>query len=209
MKTEAFPITAQVGGGEGRRRASAPRLGRFEGAAVGPLDVRRALRGRVARGERLVGFGVVRRARPSHEAAAAVAVGSIPGLGQLVMLIDGARHQSARRVLVLTDRRLLVMRADRRGRYADKAIEFEAALGEVRVAPMGLRRGPGGRGAGPAAGSMEALVSRRRRVPAKYEVVLPVLGRRTIEVEQAGRRAGARRLAQGLWALCDGRDAGV
>lgn len=194
MKTEAFPITA---GAPGRRgRASRPKLGSFEHTAVGPLDIRRVLRTLQIEGgprERLVGFAALTPAPDANRTAASLMISATPGIGQLVMLVEAVRQAGARRVYVLTDRRLLILRSDRRGRSPDRAVEADIPIESLSVRALG-----GGR-------------RRTRGMAKRFAIAVaptpgaPAIPDRRVMFDRDGRgdaqAGGARRLREAFWAL--------
>ncbi|MEL7472358.1 MAG: hypothetical protein AAGK04_03505 [Planctomycetota bacterium] len=198
MRTEAYPVSTDGSGGSarrGRRRASRPRVGRFEHAAIGPLQLRVALRDRLEPGERLVGFGVGSRVVRPGDAARSMAAGLVPLVGQVLLLIEGARHQHARRVYVLTDRRLLAVRPDRRGRRPDSAVDFETPLASLRVRAFGRkgRRPP----------RRDVVLGRTSEPPIRFELLADGYPPRAVQFKKGrGRRAEAR-LRQGLWTISE------
>jgi hypothetical protein len=103
----------------------------FTGCQYGPLQVRGALRRGRVRGERLVGWATATRRLKGPEQFMLVAMMFVPGVGQIISAAATARLV---RLLVLTDRRLLLLPADKRAlRTKHAPLVLESPIGEVEV----------------------------------------------------------------------------
>lgn len=116
---------------------------RLPGCACGPMALRAAWRSVREPGERLVGWGLLLPGGRGLIAGLAFALGVlVPVLLPVSVLVMAWAYGSGRRLAVLTDRRLLLLRASR----GDPRIEAVWCLGSVRVragrdadAPVRLR----------------------------------------------------------------------
>ncbi len=100
----------------------------FNRAGYTPLALRRLLRARRDRGERLVAWGVA-------EVRPAKSPGELLGLlGPLGWIAGAVTSSGARRVVVLTDQRLLLLRTGPLGPSPEGlGVVVDAALGVLRV----------------------------------------------------------------------------
>lgn len=110
---------------------------RFAGCQYGPLHLRKLLAARFEPGEHLVGWAVVSTDPRLHELLVWIAFMFLPGIGHAAA---HAMTGGLRRVIVLTDRRMLVLTTAKKG--ADPrgtGVLAELALHEIEL----KRRGPG------------------------------------------------------------------
>lgn len=111
----------------------------FDSCQYGPMELRRLLRHRLLGEESIVGWGVVARS-PSllywWLTGAAVALPAFNSLAsEAVMIVS-------RRMMILTDRRLLVLQVGRRGAHAlGGGVLTDVPLHGLLVAPMRRPRG--------------------------------------------------------------------
>jgi len=152
-------------------------LPNFRGCRYGPLDLRGLFRARLDPDERLIAWGVasVKPASSAEEILGAIAPGPLAAIAGVATSSGGSK-----RVLVLTDRRLLFLRPD-----------------ELGPSPEGL-------GVAAEADLDTLLVE---STPTHYEALGPDLGRRLhITVKEPGSRDGLR-LVEALESLAGDRPA--
>ncbi len=107
----------------------------FNSCVYGPWRVRPVLRAHVAEGERVVAWGMTHRPATSSANLLAIAISMAPFIGPF---LAPALMRREPRLLILTDRRLLFLRTDRkpanrRGRIDRSAVALEAPLDDVVV----------------------------------------------------------------------------
>lgn len=105
----------------------------FTACHYGPIQIRTVLRHHLARGERLVGWGVATTEMRLHEFLLSVGMALVPLVGHGIM---GAMMGETRRLVLLTDRRLLVLRVTKK---ALRGAEVEIGLGDLIVERSGGR----------------------------------------------------------------------
>lgn len=155
----------------------------FAAAAYGPMQLRRFLRAQLAPGERVVGFGVARIEPGAHRAAVSMALTALPVFGQVLASIDTIMTTLRRTVVVLTDRRLLLLRPELVGTRPDGAgIVLDRSLGDIEVFGRG-------HGKGRSRWARFVLSDGRRR-----------LSPQTLRISYA-RSPAAGRLCEALWVL--------
>ncbi len=109
----------------------------FSGCAYGPFELRRLLRRRLQPGEGIVAWHVASTWPRTAEVGLMVGAVVVPWVGFLVV---EQMHRRARRVVVLTDRRLLLLRADGAGRAPrGLGVVFDAPLHALAVRTAGAR----------------------------------------------------------------------
>jgi len=93
-----------------------PRLGRrtTAGAASSLFAVRDTLRAALEPGERIAGWAIAQHEPDARRAALSLSLAFVPVVGQLLAGIDMLAAIRRQRFVVLTDRRLLLLRPDRR-----------------------------------------------------------------------------------------------
>lgn len=107
---------------------------KFPGASFGPVHLRQLLRTHLSNDERPVGWALAFEHPGPFRAAAALAWFAVPVVGQLVVALDAAMLVSRRRVVVLTDRRLLLLHPSCRGaRPCGGGVVTNANLGSITV----------------------------------------------------------------------------
>jgi|GEM_PF-1882628 len=136
---------------------------RFPIAPYGPIHLRRLLRARMDPGERLVGFSVVQLRPPPALVIAQVVLALIPGIGQVAAFTLAALGSDQRRLLVLTTRRMLLLRLNRsspdpRGR---------GIVADLPLATLLVDHASASERAQPAEPPARARSSRRARKPAR------------------------------------------
>ena len=145
----------------------------FYGAVYGPLALCGLLRARRERGERLIAWGVVevKAASNTEDLLGALAPPPLAAIATVASSVGGSK-----RVIVLTDRRMLLLRTGVHGPSAEGVgVVVDASLGTLRV---------------------EALATH-------FEVIGPEFGRRyRLTIKEAGSRDGER-LAEALSALSE------
>jgi len=107
----------------------------FNSCVYGPWRVRPVLRAHLDAGERVVAWGLTHRPATPSTNLLAIAVGLMPFVGPL--LAPAVVRQNPR-LVVLTDRRILFLRTDRKpanrkGRVDRTAVQLAAPLEEVLV----------------------------------------------------------------------------
>lgn len=103
----------------------------FRGCAYGPLALRALLRRRRDADERLIAWGVaaVKPASGAQELLGALAPGPLAAIADVASTTGGSRH-----VVVLTDKRLLLLRANELGPVPDGlGVVVDASLATLRV----------------------------------------------------------------------------
>ncbi|MEN0021250.1 MAG: hypothetical protein AAF747_10240 [Planctomycetota bacterium] len=112
---------------------------RFHGATFGPLDIRSVLRVLCARDERLVAWAVVQPKTSATKMMMTAGLGVLPGIGQIITWTMLANETQQRRLMILTDRRLIALRLDRTGPRIDgRGVTFDESLGLLHVASPDL-----------------------------------------------------------------------
>ncbi len=84
-------------------------------APFGPIHLRHLLRARMDPGERLVGFAVTQLRPTPAQIITHVGLALLPGVGPLAALALATLGPDQRRLVVLTTRRLLLLRLNRSG----------------------------------------------------------------------------------------------
>ncbi len=106
----------------------------FPGTNFGPLRLREALRALLEPGEKIVGWGIAQHEPEPHRAALSVSLMLIPIFGQMLASVDAVMAMQRQRVVVLTDRRLLLLKTDSKALAGDgSGVTFEGSLGEIEL----------------------------------------------------------------------------
>ncbi len=111
----------------------------FPDCSFGPYRLRRVLRSALAPDERVVGWGTAHAPPTASLMLLRLAVSATPLVGlPLAAVLDAVFGSERRKVLVLTDRRLLAISTSERDHDAGRAISLEAGVEEltVRFAPL-------------------------------------------------------------------------
>jgi hypothetical protein len=120
------PRTRHTGGASRHAR-------RFPGTSFRPVHVRGVLRDVCEPGERAVGWGMAQHEPAAHRAAISIALMLIPGVGQLLAAGDVLLSLSKQRLVILTDRRLVLVRMDKRGPLSRDVVTLDVSIGEVEI----------------------------------------------------------------------------
>lgn len=88
---------------------------RFRSSSYGPMHLRAFLRARLELGERVVGFAAGQLSPSPARVLAHVALSLVPGFGHLLSAAHSAAQGDGRRIVLLTSRRILLLRPDRTG----------------------------------------------------------------------------------------------
>lgn len=181
-----------------RRGWACPR--HFDGLPYGPMQLRPLLRQRLERGERLIGWGLAVDEPNAERALMAAALSFVPGVGQALAIVLGVA--AGKRLMVLTDRRLLLLKVDRSGPRADgRGVLSDRRLTEVRVVAEAPRR----RSSAP---PHDEDPGEELEPPERFGLVAP--GQRALRVIiQPGNSSPARRLREGLFTLWLGSSGSV
>lgn len=161
---------------------------KFPGCVYGPMGLRPALRTRLMRGERIVGWGVARRGMSVLDTIGVVGVSLLPAVGTVAGAAMAARSV---RVMVLTDRRLLLFAPDvKLSSRTDRGVTLDAPLHQLEVRGTRSRyefrvRGPGWLHAEPYRLGRPKRVSQRMLVEG-----LRVLSSEEVAGDAGGRRGG-------------------
>lgn len=104
---------------------------KFNDCQYGPMQLRWLLRSRLAPGERLIGWGSAGERPGATSQLLLTALVLLPGIGHALF---GLAHAGSKRLLVLTDRRLLVLGVNRAGvDRSGKGVRHDVALGLLSV----------------------------------------------------------------------------
>ncbi|MBM4108167.1 MAG: hypothetical protein FJ255_05070 [Phycisphaerae bacterium] len=108
---------------------------RFQYASYGPIGLRRLWRSRRLPGERLIGWGIVGPPTTASQAAVQIGLSIVPGIGHPAAIILSLAAGGERSLMILSDRRVMLLRArasgiapDGRGVRLDEPIEFVEVL---------------------------------------------------------------------------------
>ncbi len=106
----------------------------FPGTNFGPMKLRPALRAILDPDETIVGWGIAQHEPEAHRAALSVSLMLIPIFGQMLASVDAVMAMQRQRVVVLTDRRLLLLKADNNALNPDgSGVTFDRSLGEIEL----------------------------------------------------------------------------
>lgn len=182
---------------------------RFRNSAYGPLHLRGLLRARLEPGERLVGFAAGEMSPSPARVLAQVALALIPGFGHLLAAAHGVVQGDRRRVVVLTSRRIFLLRADRAGvEPQGRGVSSELPLSLLDVGYEPPLEAIGARPGGTRGRARPAQRRARRRRPeiarqvsVFYLTDLRHGGRIELALDRAG--GGAQRLREALVVMAD------
>ncbi len=185
---------------------------RFRNSAYGPMHLRGLLRARLEPGERLVGFAAAELSPSPVRVLAQVALALIPGFGHLLAAAHGAVQGNRRRTVVLTSRRIFLLRSDRtgaepqgRGIVAELPLSLLDAGYEPPLDPIGARAGAGSRTRTGRRAAQRRARLRRSEMARQVSVFTLTDLRHGVRIELALDRAGggAQRLREALVVMAD------
>lgn len=116
------------------RRGRTPR--KFAMATFGPWALRPLLRSNLERHEHVVGWGIVQPVTSAFSKFSAAVMPMVPVFGPLVGAVLMTSMTKRRRVAILTDRRLMLVRADAK-RLTQAAVVFNEPLAVLEFEVVG------------------------------------------------------------------------
>lgn len=106
----------------------------FPGTNFGPMRLRPALRAILEPGETIVGWGIAQHEPEPHRAALSVSLMLVPIFGQMLASVDAVMAMQRQRVVILTDRRLLLLKTDGKSLApGGSGVTFDRSLGEIEL----------------------------------------------------------------------------